>query len=378
MKTVYDKKEYCSGCGACSHSCKLNAIQMKKDEEGFLYPVINQELCVQCGKCKKVCPFIKESTKDGILQVYAAKNLSDEARKNSASGGIFTLMSDYVLQQNGVVYGAVFGEDMQVAHIRAVTEEKRDAMRGSKYVQSFLGDVFLQVEQDVKENRMTLFSGTPCQVAGLKAYLNKDYPNLLCCDIVCHGVTSPKVFQDYLSYLEEKHHSKVTQMCFRDKEQGWSNQKWKATLQSGKILLDNGDVNVYKHLYYSHVMQRPSCHQCPYTSTERQGDITIGDYWGIENSLPEFKDELGVNVLFVNTEKGAAVFEQIKSNMNYVKSELSSCLQPQLQYPTEKSKKRELFWQDYEKSGFPYVAKKYGTVSLMDHFKSKIKRLIGK
>lgn len=378
MKTVYDKKECCSGCGACSHSCKLNAIQMKKDEEGFLYPVIDQKLCVQCGKCKKVCPFIKENTKDGIPEVYAAKNLSDEARKNSASGGIFTLMSDYVLQQNGVVYGAVFGENMQVVHIRAVTEEKRDAMRGSKYVQSVLGDIFLQVEQDVKENKMTLFSGTPCQIAGLKAYLKKDYPNLLLCDIVCHGVTSFKVFQDYLSYIEEKHHSKIAQMCFRDKEQGWSNQKWKATLESGQALVDDADVNVYKRLYYSHVMQRPSCHACPYTSTERQGDFTIGDYWGIENSHPELKDELGVNVLFVNTEKGAAVFEQIKGNMNYVKSDLSSCLQPQLQYPTEKSKKRERFWQDYEAKGFSYVAGKYGTVSLKHQLKDKIKNLIGK
>lgn len=375
MESVYSDKKFCSGCGACSQSCKLNAIEMKTDSEGFWYPHINQELCVNCGKCKEVCPFVKENKSERTPEVYAAKNSSDETRKNSASGGIFTLLSDYVLKQNGVIYGAVFGEDMQVAHIRVMDGEKRDAMRGSKYIQSRLDGIFKQVEQDVKENRSVLFSGTPCQVAGLKAYLGKDYPNLLLCDIVCHGVTSPKVFREYLSYIGQKYHSKVTQMCFRDKEQGWSNQKWKITLQSGETLVDNKDVDIYKRLYYSHVIHRPSCHECPYTSTIRQGDISMGDFWGIENSLPEFKDELGVNVLFVNTKKGASVFEQIKSDIKYQTSNLKDCLQPQLQYPTEKSEKREAFWKKYEQRGFSGIIKKYGLESILQKIKRRIRNL---
>lgn len=375
MESVYNNKKFCSGCGTCSLSCKLNAIEMKTDSEGFLYPHINQELCANCGKCREICPFVKENKNELTPQVYAAKNSSNETRKNSASGGIFTLLSDYVLKQNGVVYGAVFGDDMQVVHIRGMDGEKRDAMRGSKYVQSRLDDIFKQVEQDVKENRNVLFSGTPCQVAGLKAYLGKDYTNLFLCDIVCHGVTSPKIFQEYLSYIEQKHHSKVTEMCFRDKEQGWSNQKWKMTLQSGETLKDNKEVNIYKHLYYSHVIHRPSCHECPYTSTIRQGDISVGDFWGIDNSLPEFKDELGVNVLFVNTKKGAYIFEQIKSDMEYKISNLKDCLQPQLQYPTEKSEEREMFWKKYDKRGFSGIIKIYGQESIWHKIKRKIRNL---
>ena len=378
MKSVYDKKELCSGCGACSHNCGLNAIQMKSDEEGFFYPVINQELCVDCGKCRRLCPFVKGNTKDGIPKVYAAKNLSDTDRLHSASGGIFTLLSNIVFRNGGVVYGAVFDSDMQVIHRCAASVEERNPMRGSKYVQSNLEHIFLQVREDVKTGKIILFTGTPCQIAGLKAFLGKEYSNLYTCDIVCHGVTSPKIFREYLSYIEEKYYSKIKNISFRNKEQGWDQQKWKMELESGQILLDNKDVNIYKRLFYSHVIQRPSCHECPYASIRRPGDITLGDFWGIENSLPDFKDELGVNVVLVNTPKGVDFFEKIKDKVSYIESDVKSCLQPQLQYPTKKSKKREMFWKDYKQKGFSYVAKKYGMVGFTDRLKGKIKKLIGK
>jgi len=376
MNTVYDNKDLCSGCGACSHSCRLNAIEMKEDNEGFLYPHINQELCVNCGKCKQVCPFVKEKREGAKPKVYAVKNVSDEVRKNSASGGVFTALSDHILNCNGVVYGVVFGDDLRVEHVRATTKEERDAMLGSKYVQSYLGDIFLKVEKDLKDDKLTLFSGTPCQIAGLNAYLGRNYSNLLLCDIVCHGVGSTSVFRDYISYIEQKNHSKVEKICFRDKEKGWSGQKWKAILKSGKVLRDNIDVNVYKRLYYSHVMHRPSCHKCPYTQIKRQGDITIGDYWGIKNCHPNFMDELGVSVVLLNTKKGFDFFEQVNSSIICQKSEIDSCLQPQLQFPTSKSSKREFFWNEYEKRGFKYIAKKYGTVSLCTRMIGKIKKNI--
>ncbi|MBQ7067113.1 MAG: Coenzyme F420 hydrogenase/dehydrogenase, beta subunit C-terminal domain [Lachnospiraceae bacterium] len=380
MKTVYSEKKYCSGCGACSYSCKLNAIQMKPDEEGFLYPIINPELCVQCGKCRKVCPFIKENTKNGIPKVYAAKNASDAERKSSSSGGIFTLLSDAVLESGGVVYGALFDSKMQVIHKCASSKEERNSLRGSKYIQSNLKHIFLQVQQDALEGKKILFTGTPCQIAGLKSFLGKEYSNLYLCDIVCHGVSSPQIFKDYIFYIEKKYQSKIEEISFRDKEQGWTHQKWKIKLQSGQILLDNTDLRIYKNLYYGHVIQRPSCHVCPYADIHRQGDITLGDFWGIENSLPDFKDELGINVVLVNTHKGTELFENesIKERLIYVKSDVKSCLQPQLQYPTEKSKKRERFWQDYQKSGFYFVAKKYGTLNMIGIFKQKIKRVLSK
>ncbi len=377
MKTVYEKKELCSGCGACSHSCALNAIQMVEDEEGFFYPVINQELCVNCGKCRHICPFIKGNSQESLPKVYAAKNSTDESRKYSASGGLFTLLSDFVLNSGGVVYGAVFDSDMQVVHCRALSEEERNPMRGSKYVQSNLEHIFLQVQKDVNAGHVTLFTGTPCQIAGLKAFLRKDYPNLYTCDIVCHGVTSPKMFKEYLSFIEKKYHSKIKNISFRDKEQGWSQQKWKIELQSGQILLDNKEVNAYKNLFYGHVIQRPSCHECPYASIQRQGDITLGDFWGIENSLPDFKDELGVNVVLINTTKGEQLFEKVKDGIHYEESDVKSCLQPQLQYPTERSEKREQYWRDYEKRGFSYVARKYGMVGFSDRVKAKVKKIIG-
>ena len=202
MKSVYDKKELCSGCGACSHNCGLNAIQMKSDEEGFFYPVINQELCVDCGKCRRLCPFVKGNTKDGIPKVYAAKNLSDTDRLHSASGGIFTLLSNIVFRNGGVVYGAVFDSDMQVIHRCAASVEERNPMRGSKYVQSNLEHIFLQVREDVKTGKIILFTGTPCQIAGLKAFLGKEYSNLYTCDIVCHGVPNRKMFQEYILQVQ--------------------------------------------------------------------------------------------------------------------------------------------------------------------------------
>lgn len=375
METVFSDKKYCSGCGACSKSCGVHAIEMKPDEEGFLYPHINQDLCVDCGKCKRVCPFVKKNENEYSAEVYAGKNISDDVRLKSASGGIFTLLSDYVLRENGVIYGAVFDKDMTVMHIRANSDDDRDKMRGSKYVQSKLDDIFLLVQKDVKEGVLTLFTGTPCQISGLKAYLGKEYDNLILCDIICHGVTSDKVFKDYLLYIEEKYKSPVKEMCFRDKDRGWSNQKWKAVLENGSLVTDTIHINVYKNLYYAHVMQRPSCHECPYASTVRQGDITIGDFWGIENVMPEFKDELGVNLIFVSSKKGKKTFEEIKKKMKYVKLDVEKCLQPQLQYPTKKSEKREQFWKDYE-NGFRAIANTYGRAGVLRRVKDKCYRII--
>lgn len=276
------------------------------------------------------------------------------------------------------VYGAVFNPDMQVVHSCAVSKTERNSMRGSKYVQSNLEHIFLQVQQDVKAGKITLFTGTPCQIAGLKTFIGKEYSNLYLCDIVCHGVSSPQIFKDYLSFIENKYCSKIKKISFRDKEQGWTQQKWKIELQSGQVLLDNKDVRIYKKLYYDHVIHRPSCHECPYASIHREGDITLGDFWGIENCLPDFKDELGVNVVLVNTQRGEWLFENIKEKLTYIESDTQNCLQPQLQYPTEKSKLREKFWKDYEKKKFTYVVKKYGTLGIVADLKNKSKKLIRK
>ena len=167
-------------------------------------------------------------------------------------------------------------------------------------------------------------------------------------------------------------------MCFRDKEQGWSNQKWKITFESGKSVTDTKYVNVYKNLYYAHVMQRPSCHECPYASIKRQGDITIGDFWGIEKSIPEFKDELGVNLIFINSQKGEEVFGQIKSRMKYLETDLDKCMQPQLQYPTKVSEKRDEFWKGYNEKGFGKIAKTFGRAGVLRVIKDKLCKILGK
>lgn len=365
----------CTGCTACYSVCPHKAIQMVEDAEGFKFPQIDGTKCTNCGLCEKVCvPSNGYEKPSFTAQAYGAKNKRLDERKKSQSGGAFYILAKNVLSQNGVVYGAQIDEGCIVRHSRACTESEVKAFRGSKYVQSDLGDVFLQVKEDLLLGVPVLFSGAPCQVAGLKSFLRKDYENLLLVDLICHGVPSPKVWSDYLTWQQERLNRKITNPNFRDKEFGWERSYESFYVHGKKKRFD-----VYSRIFHSLNAHRKSCYVCPFTNTERVSDITIGDFWGIENTKPEFKDEYGVSAVLVNSAKGQRVWGEVRGNFDYFECKVEDIMarNPHLSKPVDKPATRETFWNDYEK-GFSLVAKKYGVNNLKGKLKKVIKRILGR
>ena len=280
-------------------------------------------------------------------KVYAVKHKDEATRAASRSGGIFTALSDQVLSNGGVVYGCVLTDDFDAVHIRADNAEERNRMRGSKYIQSKLGNTFKNVKADLDARRSVLFSGTSCQVAGLKKYLGKEYDDLFCVDIVCHGVPSKKVWNAYLRWQEQKNHSKVAGVNFRNKREfGWRDHVETLYFENGK----STSSRVFKDLFYGHTVLRPSCYECPYKSVMHPGDITIADYWGIEKAAPEFDDNKGVSLVLVNNEAGEKAFEKVKERLIWKQTKLEDSLQPPLKAPFPKPENRNQFWSDFEKS----------------------------
>ncbi len=374
MKLV-EKLENCCGCGACKNACPKNAISMKSNNEGFLYPDINKSLCVECGLCKNVCAFVKPLDIERTPYVVGLKHKDEEVRKNSRSGGAFTLISDWILGQNGVVYGAAFNDDFSVEHKRAETKEERNQFRKSKYVQSYTADIFLQVKNDLKDGRVVLFSGTPCQCEGLLSYLNQtktDCKRLLLCDIVCHGVPSPMLWKDYLEFCEKNKNGKPENIEFRDKKFGW-NTHIESYCVNGEKYTDK----IYTTLFYRHECIRKSCFKCKYTSTSRVGDFTLADFWGIQNDNPEFNDNKGVSLFFINTEKARLIFDTLKGKVHYFDADIENAVKfnPMLEKPFQEPNGRQKFWNEYVNNGFEYVAKKYGVVTFKTRVIRKLKRI---
>lgn len=304
------------------------------------------------------------------MLVYAVKHKDEIVRSNSRSGGIFTALSDLILDDNGIVYGCALDEELKVIHVRAEDEKIRNKMRGSKYVQSSLGDTFINVKKDLDEKKKVLFSGTSCQVAGLKAFLGKTYDNLLCVDIVCHGVPSPLVWEKYKEWQ-----GNVRTVDFRNKNKyGWRAHVETLTTSHGVI-----DSRVWTTIFYGHNVLRPSCYECPFKSIHHPGDITIADYWGIEKAAPEFDDNKGVSLVLVNTDNGVKWFEKAKDTVIWKQTNIEDSMQPPLIAPFPKPEDREKFWKDIHEKRFSYIAKKYGgQVPMWKKVARRVKKIISK
>lgn len=302
-------------------------------------------------------------------KVYAVQHKDDSIRAMSRSGGVFTALSDLIQNNNGIVYGCVLDENFKAVHIRADNSEKRNQMRGSKYIQSKLGDTYKNVKSDLTSGRRVLFSGTSCQVAGLKLYLGKEYENLLCVDIVCYGVPSPKVWEEYLKWQEKINRSKVKAVDFRNKQ----DFGWRAHIET--LLMENGQTvssDIFTKLFYEHSILRPCCYQCPYKSVMHPGDITIADYWGIEKAAPEFDDNKGVSLVLINNETGEKVFDAIKKTVKWKQTRLGDSMQTPLKKPFPKPANRDQFWIDFYDKRFGYIAKKYCGTGVVNKLKQKI------
>lgn len=304
--------------------------------------------------------------------VYAVHHKNINVRQESRSGGIFTAISDYVLNENGVIYGCVLNENFDAIHTRATTAKERDAMRGSKYIQSDLGNTFKNVKKDLVEEKKVLFSGTSCQVAGLRKYLSKEYENLFCVDIVCHGVPSPKVWDEYIEWQEKKKKSKVKKVDFRNKKK----YGWREHVETLEFFNDKKvNSRVFTTLFYQHNIIRPCCSRCPYKAIMHPGDITIADYWGIEKAAPEFDDNKGVSLVLVNNENGQKMFDSISNTIKYKKTKLEDSMQPPLQKPFPEPPERSIFWNDFENKDFGFIAKKYGGESKIKDLKLFLKNV---
>ena len=299
----------CTGCGACANICPKHCISMVENKEGFLYPSVLQEKCVNCGLCEKVCPIFNALSTTNPTAVYAATYKEDSIREKSSSGGVFYALAHNIIQQGGVVFGAVFSKDFKVEHQAIDTQEEIEKLMRSKYVQSDINDQYRLVKKHLTQGRRVLFVGSPCQVAGLQMYLQKKYENLTTVDFICHGVPSPRVWHQYLQELEKERQSKVASINFRDKSKGWGLYTLKIVFENGEILREAATENLYIRAFLQNITLRNSCFNCKSKGCY-QSDITIGDFWGIKDIHPELYSEKGVSLILVNSQKGGSFIEE--------------------------------------------------------------------
>lgn len=380
MERIQIKKETCCGCSACSQACPTNAISMVEDDRGFLYPVIAEDKCVDCGLCKKVCNFTAFVDEEIVPDCYAVRHKDENEVRTSRSGAAFMALADFVLEQNGVVFGAEFSDPKTVIHKSEKTKDGVNKFKGSKYVQSDMGNCFTECVEYLKAGKVVLFSGTPCQVHGLLSFLNNkriSKDKLITVDIVCHGVPSRKLWREYVAEMERRHKVDIVSANFRNKELfGWKDHKESFVFSDDTTTT----TTTWTTSFYNHVMFRESCYECPYTTPYRNSDITIADYWGIENNAAEFDDDKGVNLLLIHTAKGQEVFEKINEKLLYRKTNLSTSMQPNLLHPSEKGNGYECFWNDYGRLSTRNFFAKYFFVNNVVLFGrrviNKIKRII--
>ena len=375
-------KNLCTGCGACANSCPLGCIQMCPDGEGFLYPQVDDKKCVHCNKCLAVCPVANETKKYPAPEIaFACKNLDEGERAASSSGGVFAVLAKAILSRGGVVYGAAMSGDCKtVFHRRVDNENDLAALQGSKYVQSRIGDAYRQVKEDLSASKTVYFSGTPCQVAGLYAYLEKDYENLYTQDLICHGVPSPLVWEKYVCHVEICRGAGVTQASFRDKTLGWHNFSMRVTLDNGTSVQEPLNQNAFLNVFLNNICLRPSCHECAFKGMARAADITLADFWGVEKLSPEKDDDKGISLVFANSPKGNELFDQIKEQLSVWKTDAAAAVaeNPAMVRSVKPNEKRAVFMKTIEKKSFQGALDAVWKPPLSERFKEILKKPLRK
>ncbi len=312
----------CTGCGICSVVCPTDCIEMIRDNEGFLIPKVDENKCIQCKICLKECHLnhmIEGNEKSP--KAYAAYCKEDSIRLSSSSGGIFSVIAEKIIEQNGVVYGAMIDKEIRVRHMRAETKEELLGLRGSKYVQSSISkEIYQSLKQDLKDNRKVLFSGTPCQIGAVHTFLGKDYKNLLTVSFICHGVPSPKVWDKYIEWQEKQFQSKVISANFRDKTYGWVYFSMKLTFENGKEYISTKLHDPFLNIFLKNACLRTSCYNCQYKGEKYLShcDILLADWWGrTEGILEKDNDDKGLSIVIVNTDKGNGIFLESADAMTF-------------------------------------------------------------
>ena len=386
MKLINKKlcnRNECTGCSACVNVCPKKAITLQYDDRGFLSPVVDEKKCINCNMCTRLCEKLKnhmndDKRKKSFYKVYACKLKDEKKRMQSQSGGLFTALAETILEENGVVYGAGIDENNHVKHFRITKMEELGILKGSKYVQSDINNSFKMVIKDLQSNKAVLFSGTPCQVAGIESLLDFKKINkekFYSCDLICHGVPSPKVYENYISFLETRKGDKIKKFNFRDKDvNGWKEHVETYRFENS---LDNRIASkLYCELFYSNLILRKSCESCKYASKKRPGDITMADFWGIEKINPElWNDNKGISACLIQTNHGEHLFELAKDKLDVYEIKSKKYTQNNMEHPSYTPYQKDNFWNDYKMLSFEKLLKKYTTYG---GIKFKIKRKIYK
>ena len=376
-----NNKEACCGCYGCSNICPKKCISMEVDNEGFWYPKVDKEKCINCNLCINVCQIYKSPIKEEFSPIaYACKNLNEYVRINSSSGGIFNILCEEVINLGGVVFGAAFSKDFEVCHTYAESINECYKFRGSKYVQSKIGNTYREAKIFLESGRIVLFSGTQCQIKGLNLYLNKKYDNLITVDIICHGVPSPKVFKSHIQNLSIYKGSQIKDIKFRDKTCGWREFNFVAEFKNNKRYCKTLDKDIYIKGFLNDLYLRPSCYECTAKNFTNASDISLADYWGVQLKHPELDDDKGVSLVIINNKKGEKIFNLISNQIDSVLTNLDFAITKNkcIIKPVNYNKNREEFFKQFNGNNLNELVKKYTKISGLKYAKKKIRRIGGK
>lgn len=376
------EKSLCTGCYSCFNICPEKCISMEEDEEGFVYPNINQAYCIKCNNCEKVCPSLKKIELEGKKNesiIYAAWSLNNEIRINSTSGGIFTELADYIIKKGGYVAGAKYDQLHQVEHTIIEKTEDIQLLRQSKYAQSVIGYTYYEIKKLLDNKKTVLFCGTPCQVVGIQSFLKKKYENLVLCDFVCLGINSPKVYRKYLSMLEKEYNSRIKKVWFKNKTYGWNRFSTKIEFENGKYYLKDRNTDLYMGGYIKYTLYvRPSCYKCQYKCIPHDSDITLADFWGIAKFDAKLDNDQGTSLTMINSNKGERMYQNISSGIFSTESNIEAALpnNKRILYPAVIGTSRKYFFDNLDKIPFDKLMHKCFRIERYNRYINKIKKVL--
>jgi coenzyme F420-reducing hydrogenase beta subunit len=377
-----ERKEDCCGCSACEQSCPVSCIRMIPDEEGFLYPEIDKNTCICCGLCERVCPVINsdvnsdESYDNAIA--FAAWNIDENLRLSSSSGGIFSALAEKILKEGGIVFGVTYADDFKSArHIACDSVGDIGKLRGSKYLQSDKQDIFSLVKEALKQGQTVLFSGTPCEIEGLKHFLQKPYDNLFCVDIICHGTPSPKLWAKYVSFRESLAGARTVNTFPRHKKYGWKRYSTLMVFSNKVEYLETFDKDLFMQMFLQDLCLRPACYECKFKKLKRESDLTLADFWGCDQVVPELDDDKGLSLVIVHSERGRRLLQDVNRNgqVKPVEVDAQQVLagNPCMLYSSKRPERRDEFMNNLDRLKIPELAKAYvRQLTLVD----KVKRIV--
>lgn len=383
MIEITDKSK-CCGCSACYSVCPVKCIEMKADEEGFLYPEIHRTKCIGCHRCENACPILHKSIcLNNLEMAFLVQDNRNDIRLDSSSGGAFTAIAEYIISDGGIVYGVSYSEELEVEHQRAISADGLRKFRGSKYVQSNIKNTYSKIKEDLNEGKKVCFSGTPCQVYGLKSYLGQDSNNLITIDIACHGVQSPWLFKQYVDFWEKRKGSKIVKIDFRSKDFGYAGSTMKLFFSDKKQINNGSKLQFIKDVMFSGLSLRPSCYDCKFKTKERVSDFTLFDCWHADKFCSEMDDDKGTTSVIIHSEKGRWIMGQVSNKWNFCEVDIDQLILSDgdmVMGSAATNSRRKAFYVDLNNISFENMIKKYGNtkspkriiITLLKPFLAKI------